>query len=65
MKTVVPTNTFEDDRFKSISDFKWCMRCGREIQFEWNGIMYCCFDCISPSAGAATKMMICQAALRK
>lgn len=61
MKTVVPTNTFEDDRFKTISDFKWCMRRGGEIQFEWNGIMYCCFGCISPTAGAATKMMICQA----
>ena len=23
--------------------------------------MYCCFGCISPTAGAATKMMICQA----
>ena len=23
--------------------------------------MYCCFDRISPTAGAATKMMICQA----
>ena len=37
------------------------MKCGGEVQFEWNGIMYCCFGCISPTAGAATKMMIGQA----
>ena len=28
METVVPTNTFEADRFKTISDFRWCMRRG-------------------------------------
>ncbi len=61
MKTIVPANTFEDDRFKTISDFKWCMKRGGEIQFEWNGVMYCCFGCVSPAAGAAPKMVICQA----
>ena len=57
MKTVIPTNTFEDNRFKTISDFKQCMRCGGEVQFEWNGVMYCCFGCISPTADAAPKMV--------
>ena len=61
MKTIVPANTFEDDRFKTISDFKWCMKRGGEVQFEWNGVMYCCFGCVSPVAGAAPKMVICQA----
>ena len=32
MKTIVPANTFEDDRFKTISDFKWCMKRGGEVQ---------------------------------
>ena len=61
MKTIVPANTFEDDRFKTISDFKWCMKRGGEVQFEWNGVMYCCFGCVSPVAGTAPKMVICQA----
>lgn len=55
MKTIVPANTFEDDRFKTISDFKWCMKRGGEVQFEWNGVMYCCFGCVSPVAGTAPK----------
>ena len=47
-------NSLEDNRFKSISDFKWCMKCGGEVEIEWNGIHYgiirygteteCCFD---------------------
>lgn len=27
-------------QFESISDFKWCMRCGGEVEFIWNGKMY-------------------------
>ena len=61
LKTMVPSNTFEDDRFKTISDFKWCMKRGGEVQFEWNNIMYCCFGCVVPTAGTAPKMLICQA----
>ena len=60
LKTIVPSNTFEDNRFKSISDFKWCMKRGGEVQFEWNGIMYSCFGCVSPTVGAAPKMVICR-----
>ena len=33
-------NSLEDNRFKSISDFKWCMKCGGEVEIEWNGIHY-------------------------
>ncbi len=31
-------NSLEDNRFKTISDFKRCMRCGGEVELEWNGI---------------------------
>ena len=58
---MVGTNSLEDNRFKTISDFKQCMRRGGEVQFEWNGVLYCCFGCISPAADAAPKMVICQA----
>lgn len=61
MKTIVASNTFEDDRFKTISDFKWCMKRGGEVQFEWKGTMYGCFGSVSPVVGAAPKMVICQA----
>ena len=37
------------------------LRRGGEVQFEWNGVLYCCFGCISPAADAAPKMVICQA----
>ena len=47
--------------FTSISDFKWCMKCGGEVQFVWNGITYCCFGKIVSSAGAASRMVIAQA----
>lgn len=58
---IIPENTPEQNRFTSISDFKWCMRCGGEVQFEWNGVMYCCFGCIEPSPGAQACMVIAQA----
>lgn len=40
---IVPQDTPEQNRFTSISDFKWCMKCGGEVQFIWNGTTYCCF----------------------
>lgn len=33
-------NSEEDNRFKTISDFKWCMRCGGEVELEWKGIHF-------------------------
>lgn len=57
----VGTNGFEDNQFKTIRDFKQCMRRGGEVQFEWNGVMYCCFGCMEPSPGAGTCMVIAQA----
>lgn len=33
-------NSLEDNRFKTISDFKWCMRCGGEVELEWHGIHF-------------------------
>ena len=61
MATIVPTNSFEQNRFQSISDFKWCMKRGGEVQFEWKGVMYCCFGCIPPAEGERPRMVIAQA----
>lgn len=61
MGTVVGTNSLEDNRFKTISDFKWCMKRGGEVQFNWKGVSYCCFGCVCPSSGQEPRMVICQA----
>ena len=37
---IVPANTPEQNRFVSISDFKWCMKHGGEVEFVWNGVHY-------------------------
>ena len=45
-KVIVMLNTLNfsnDDRFESISDFKYALICGREVEFEWNGIKYGAF----------------------
>ncbi len=44
----IPQNTPEQNRFKSISDFKWSMKCGGEVQFVWSGMTYGCFGKIMP-----------------
>lgn len=33
-------NTEEDNRFKTISEFKECMVRGGEVEFMWNGLHY-------------------------
>lgn len=38
--TIVPSNTPEQDRFVSISDFKECMHWGGEVEFIWKGTRY-------------------------
>lgn len=40
MSTFVQPNTLEDNRFKTISDFKDCMVRGREVEFIWKGKPY-------------------------
>jgi len=60
MSTFIPSNSLKQNHFESISDFKWCMRRGGEVQFEWSGVMYCCFGCLSPSPDAKPMMVIAQ-----
>lgn len=38
--TIVPANTYEQNRFITISDFKTCMRWHGEVEFTWNGSTY-------------------------
>lgn len=38
--TALEGNSFEEDRFQSISEFKWCVNDGGEVEFEWKGKAY-------------------------
>lgn len=40
MNTIVQTNSLEDDRFKTISEFQWCLKRGGEVQFDWDNKTY-------------------------
>lgn len=33
-------NAEDENNFKTISDFKWCMKCGGEVEFEWKGTRF-------------------------
>ena len=55
---IIPTNTPEQNRFTSISDFKWCMKCGGEVVFRWNGTEYCCFGKVKHPENQAIMMLI-------
>lgn len=33
-------NSLEENRFKIISDFKFCMECRGEVKLEWKGIRF-------------------------
>lgn len=39
-KNFVSSDTPEQNRFVSISDFKECMRWGGEVEFMWKGVLY-------------------------
>lgn len=40
MDSYIRSNTTGENRFETISDFKWCVNCGGEIQFEWHGKVF-------------------------
>ena len=54
------TNSLEDNRFKTISDFKWCVNCGGEVQFEWKGLTYGVWPKMRKMPGARLQMLISQ-----
>ncbi len=40
MSTITTSNSIEDNRFKTISDFEDCMIRGGEVEFEWKDKEY-------------------------
>ena len=52
--------SIELNRFKTISDFKWCVNCGGEIEFEWNNKLFGIFPKLRKTPDAPLQMMISQ-----
>lgn len=52
------SNLNEGCNFTGISDFKWCMKCGGEVVFKWNGTEYCCFGKLEHPEDGKTMMYI-------
>ena len=40
MKSIIPANGFEENRFKTISEFKDCIIRNGEMEFNWKGKPY-------------------------
>jgi len=58
---VIHCNSFEDDRFKTISEFKDCMIRGGEVEFFWKGIHYCVFGKLRKNYESPEQMLVCLA----
>ena len=50
----------EENRFKTISDFKWCVKRGGEIEIEWNGKTFAIFSKIKKAPSSPIQIMISQ-----
>ena len=40
LSKIVQSNSIEENRFKTINEFKWCVNDGGEVEFIWNNITY-------------------------
>lgn len=60
MSAIIGPNSPEENRFKSISDFKWCVNCGGEVQFEWKGKVFGIWPKLQQTPDGPLKMLISQ-----
>lgn len=40
MKNMITSNSKDQDKFSTISEFKWCINDGGEVEFIWQGKTY-------------------------
>lgn len=57
---IIQGNTPEQNRFVSISDFKWCMSCGGEVEFTWDGKTFGVFSKAQKTPSSPQQMLIAQ-----
>lgn len=63
MSTAMRSNTLEENRFKSISDFKWCIDHGGEVEIEWRGRSYGIFSQLCRTPDSPLQKMISEIAI--
>ena len=60
MRYMIGANTPEDNRFKTISDFKWCIEGGGEVEFCMGKRVFGIFPKIKRTPEAPTQIVICE-----
>ena len=65
MITFVPDNRseeqrLEDNRFKTISEFKWSVQCGAEIEFVWKDKTFGIFSKLQKTPDSPIQILITQ-----
>lgn len=60
MSKIIEENSLEDNRFKTISDFKWCVNSGGEIEFEYNDRVFGIFPKLKRTSESEMQMLICE-----
>lgn len=60
MAKTIYKNTSEQNRFQSISDFKWCLRSGGEVEFWVNQRAFGIFPKLRRTADAPEQILICE-----
>lgn len=60
MGNIIRSNSLEENRFKTISDFKWCVNNGGEVEFEWNNKVFGIWPKLRKTPDAPLQMLISQ-----
>lgn len=60
MSEIIKSNTLEENRFKTISDFKWCINSGGEIEFTWNEKTFGVFPLQLKAPSSPRKILLVQ-----
>lgn len=60
MSKIIGQNNSEDNRFKTISDFKWCVNNGGEVEFEYNKRVFGIFPFQKRTPESKQQILICE-----
>ena len=60
MSNIIKCNSAEDNRFKSISDFKDCVNRGGEVEFDWGDKTFGIFPKLKKTPDSPLQMLITQ-----
>lgn len=60
MGSIVGQNSLEDNRFKTISDFKWCVNHGGEVELTWKDQTFGIFPKQQKTPGSPRQILLVQ-----